>query len=115
MIFLASFVVIVGLATLSGKLSAVIAAQIPETPEATVRNAWSRAQQSGQYQFDTQIRQTVYPALSLGNVGESPRETYVTMRGETNLQTQLMQMSLRPEQGATAPEREQVDFKVQGD
>ena len=59
-----------------------------------IRQAWQRAQQSGAYDFRSNIEQTTYPVPSLSNAGRSPRRDQLAMEGSIDQPGRTMEMSL---------------------
>ena len=85
------------------------------SPEDEVQAAWRRAQESGAYQFATEIVQTTYLAPRLTNVGRSSRVESLYLEGETNLPQRTMQMVLWKDGGSTLNSRDGVEVRIEGD
>jgi len=62
--------------------------------EALVVQDWQRAQQSGAYDFRSNIEQTTYPAPSLANAARPPRPEYLATEGSIDQPGRTMEMSL---------------------
>lgn len=64
------------------------------SPTDRIAQAWESVADSDAYQFDTHIRQTVYPRPALGNVGRQPQTEEYYLAGQRDQAKDLVEMTL---------------------
>ncbi|HSH02663.1 MAG TPA: hypothetical protein VLL52_09115 [Anaerolineae bacterium] len=64
------------------------------SPAEAVKQAWQRVQDSGRYQFDTEMNQKTYPVPSLTNAGQQPTTERLVIEGDMNRLAQKVDLTL---------------------
>ncbi|MEM7032316.1 MAG: LamG-like jellyroll fold domain-containing protein, partial [Chloroflexota bacterium] len=81
--------------------------------EQIVKQAWEDAQESGAYEFATELVQTTYPAPRLDNVGRSSYDEILYVEGQANWHDQQLQMTLWQD-GNVLNRDQAIDLRVEG-
>jgi len=92
----------------------LVSATQPSAQE-SVRAAWARARESGNYQFSADIRQTTVPLPSVRNVGRSSKTQALHLEGETDLPDRTLHLVLWSQGGSVLTGAGSVEVKVEGD
>ncbi|MCP5096129.1 MAG: hypothetical protein GY943_11290, partial [Chloroflexi bacterium] len=85
-------------------LFAILQANLPEqaliqaapSPQDEILQAWELAEDSGAYEFKTQVEQTTYPAPSLANVGATSVTDRFSLDGDIDRPEETMTLTLFP-------------------
>ncbi len=82
-----------------------------DSPQAIVERAWEMADDSGVYNFNTQLEQTTYPAPSLANVGSTSQTDHFALDGKIDRPDEIMDLTLYPNsnRNGTAGLRVRID------
>ncbi len=92
----------------------IFAASIPDPQaQSAVHEAWLRADESGAYSYQTDIRQTSHPVLSLANVGRSPETERLYIEGQIDTGSETMEMKLWSQGGSVAFGAGAIEIKVE--
>ncbi|MCA9944991.1 MAG: hypothetical protein KC449_16010, partial [Anaerolineales bacterium] len=67
-----------------------------DSPRDVVERAWEMADDSGVYNFDTQLKQTTYPSPSLANVGATSQTDRFALDGQIDRVDEIMDLTLYP-------------------
>ncbi len=90
----------------SGLLSAY------EPAQTDLQDVWQHVHQSGAYQYNAEVIQTNTPRPSVTNAGRESKSTTLYLEGETNLDTEVLQLRLWSEGGSVLLPESALEIKV---
>ncbi len=88
------FISLIGLFSLFVVQLPIAQADNAPSVEETVTQAWELAQDSGRYEFRTQVEQTTYPLPKITNAGLRPTVQNLGMEGQINLTAEQLNLTL---------------------
>ena len=90
---------------------------LPRSAQATshdpIAGAWAAARTVGAYAFTSDIRQVTIPTARVTNVGRSSKHQTLHLEGQTDLEQELLEMTLWTEGGSVAQPNSGVGVKVE--
>lgn len=101
---------------IAAAIIAIVILIVPHTENAqhqhSLKDAWSRLSQLGNYSFSTTIEQITYPAPKTSNVGQSSTRDVYLVDGQTDLRAETLQIKLYKNTSNITNPEDGVEIKV---